>query len=107
MAVLRVLLIAEILKKVGLHIARADLGSLVSHPVEILADEMKVLHAVDGRLFLRQFPLRPELKKGVVLAMLAVARGCQPSAERIYHKAPRDLTPISEPESIAPLHGPN
>jgi hypothetical protein len=73
MAVIGILLVAEILKQVGLYVPLRDLGRLIGHPIQILNDIVKVLGAVESGLLLGQLPLRPQLEEGMILTMFLIA----------------------------------
>src|SRR3954451_3952912 len=73
MAVVGILLVAEILKKIGLHVALGDLRRFIGHPVQVLADKVIMLHAIERRLLLRELAGGPLVEEGMVFAVLLVA----------------------------------
>ena len=75
MAIFGILLIAEIFKQIGLYVPLGNLGRLVGHPIQILDDVVKMLGAVESRLFLGQLPLRPQFKERMVFAVPLVTGG--------------------------------
>src|SRR5262249_62300642 len=81
MAVVGILFVAQVLEEIGLHVAVRNLRRLVGHPVEILADEVKVLLAIERGLLFGQFARRPFVEERVVLAVLFVAPRGQLLAE--------------------------
>ena len=69
-----ILFVAEILEQVSFTSRSRNLRRLIGQPIEILADIVKVLRAIKGRLLLGQLSRRPQIEEGMVLAVILVAR---------------------------------